>query len=344
MQSTVDLTPNASPSHDSHVTSPGQFPIPSQPYYKYNPRGSSSLKNKIDTNLDLSQSENESDSTRKEDSSTHSADTSRLHNGRYTEFYPHTAVALTDFHLHPPLPSVEPLSVNETSDVLAGTSQAYRNNYYPLSHSYQLPGNSTQMPGNTERDHHTEISSNPPGVPNGVSQFMQAKNDEKTISGSPMSRPEIPSNYGNGAYGESNVILSTGHAQTGSEHYQADSVTNGYHAGHTQSQYDLPTEHAQSQYDYSTEHAQNVHPHYSIAAPQDDNQDVIQSFPQSHLGVGQLEVLYDARGRQINELSQQLVAKTDDAERHVRILRHEKVWHQLLYILMCKVCGQLLNG
>ena len=341
MQSQADLTPNASPSHDGHMTSPGQFTNPSQPYYMPESHGSASSEEKIAQDRCLG----EIDSTCTEGNSAHGSDISHVQSEHYTEFYPHHSSGLTNFHLHPPLPSIEPLSMNETSDVFAGTSQAYRNNYYPLSGS-QLPG---YLPGNTERakeDHHTEIAPLRSGLPNGGSQFVEAKNDEKRISGSPLtSRPDVPSllpndemfsndphyrlsfDPSNGTYsGESDMFPPTGHAQIDPERCQADnidSVTNGYPAEHAQSQYEYPTEHAQSQYNYSTEHAQNIHSHYSIAVPEDNN--VIQTFPQNHLGVGQLEVLYDARGRQINELSQQLVAKTDDAERHVRILRHEKV-------------------
>ena len=40
----------------------------------------------------------------------------------------------------------------------------------------------------------------------------------------------------------------------------------------------------------------------------------------------QVEVLYQARGRQVQQLTQQLAQVGEEGERHVRILRHEKVW------------------
>ena len=45
----------------------------------------------------------------------------------------------------------------------------------------------------------------------------------------------------------------------------------------------------------------------------------------------QLEILYHARGRQINQLTQQLAASAEDSEKHIRILRHEKV--QCMFLL-----------
>ncbi len=39
----------------------------------------------------------------------------------------------------------------------------------------------------------------------------------------------------------------------------------------------------------------------------------------------QLEVLYRARGRKIEQLSREMEAQTQEGERHIRILRHEKV-------------------
>ena len=42
-------------------------------------------------------------------------------------------------------------------------------------------------------------------------------------------------------------------------------------------------------------------------------------------GCGQLEVLYSARCRQVEVLSQQLCDAREEGERQVRVLRHEKV-------------------
>ena len=42
-------------------------------------------------------------------------------------------------------------------------------------------------------------------------------------------------------------------------------------------------------------------------------------------GRGQLEVLYGARCRQVEVLSQQLQASREEGERQMRVLRHEKV-------------------
>ncbi len=39
----------------------------------------------------------------------------------------------------------------------------------------------------------------------------------------------------------------------------------------------------------------------------------------------QLEVLYRARGRKLEQLNRELEAQAEEAERHIRILRHEKV-------------------
>ena len=52
----------------------------------------------------------------------------------------------------------------------------------------------------------------------------------------------------------------------------------------------------------------------------------------------QFQILYDARGRRINQLTQQLSATTDDSERHIRILRHEKVCVCVCVCVCARVC------
>ena len=49
------------------------------------------------------------------------------------------------------------------------------------------------------------------------------------------------------------------------------------------------------------------------------------------MGLRQLGVLFKARGRHIAELTQQISAQAEDNERHVGILRHEKVIHFTAY-------------
>ena len=51
----------------------------------------------------------------------------------------------------------------------------------------------------------------------------------------------------------------------------------------------------------------------------------------------QLDVLYRARGRRVEQLSQQLSSQAEEAERHICILRHEKVplGNQIVFSPIC---------
>ncbi len=101
------------------------------------------------------------------------------------------------------------------------------------------------------------------------------------------------------------------------EHAQTSSVTNGY---------PTPISQAKVTTGYTTEHAHYAHSHHD-PPPHDTSSQVTLLTPHTHATgrLEQLEILYDARGRQINQLTSQLTANADDSERHIRILRHEKV-------------------
>ena len=60
-------------------------------------------------------------------------------------------------------------------------------------------------------------------------------------------------------------------------------------------------------------------------APSQDAGPTPQDSGPSVRGRGQLEVLYGARCRQVEVLSQQLRAAQEEGERQTRVLRHEKV-------------------
>ena len=101
------------------------------------------------------------------------------------------------------------------------------------------------------------------------------------------------------------------------EHAQTSSVTN---------EYPTPISQAKVTTGYTTEHAHYAHSHHD-PPPHDTSSQVTLLTPHTHATgrLEQLEILYDARGRQINQLTSQLTANADDSERHIRILRHEKV-------------------
>ena len=136
--------------------------------------------------------------------------------------------------------------------------------------------------------------------------------------------------------------------QTTSEHAQTTvangyprehpiNVTSGHSSEHTQSLSAnvtsvQPTGHAQALLsnvtsEKLTEHAQYLtSTAYAHPTPITPSQDIVlTTHTHTPSRQEQLEILYHARGRQINQLTQQLAASAEDTEKHIRILRHEKV-------------------
>ena len=112
---------------------------------------------------------------------------------------------------------------------------------------------------------------------------------------------------------------------------QAVSEKSDVFAGTSQA-YSAPTDHSE----YLAQHPNplNREPAYeSLVTNHNEHQVTTASVPEiemmssslQQMGLRQLGVLYKARGRHIAELTQQISAQAEDNERHIRILRHEKV-------------------
>ncbi len=190
----------------------------------------------------------------------------------------------------------------------SGTSQSYAN------HSIAL---ATSLRETDDRLFHHGVSQD--GLP--LSHDIQTGSHD--LSGLSHDLHHTHSESDISSYSDNFPTMFSTHDPT--EHAHTSSVTNEYLPPTSQAKI-TSSYSADVTTGYATKHTHHTHSHQDPPPPHTSSQvTLLTPHTQATNRLEQLEILYDARGRQINQLTSQLTANADDSERHIRILRHEKV-------------------
>ncbi len=204
----------------------------------------------------------------------------------------------------------------------AGTSQAYNNLTLPTTTigagSQQAPRIDTVDNPALSRDRSHDIQTGSHDIQTGSRDLHHYAHSESDVSSY---SDNFPTMYSATEHVSTSDVAASyppniSHAavinEQRADHHPPPDVADGYATEHAQhASHTYQDSHTPSQVTHPTP-SQVTHPTPFTSNPPPGRME-------------QLQILYDARGRRINQLTQQLSATTDDSEIHIRILRHEKV-------------------